>query len=301
MLFHEIYGKYYHTVARILTEAAEAPLSPRRVRQLVAENAFAESSLSIPDALLSGKWPLLDGDGRSVLRRSPQTGITLLEKQWLKALLSDPRIALFDPDTRGLEEVEPLFDSRRIFWFDRYADADPWEDSHYIAMFRSLRTAIREKRWVSLGYDSGKGKRLYVRALPLRMDYSEKDDKFRVRIHTDRGPMTLNVARVRDCELLSPAKVDYTFCDPENRLLLLELTDARNTLERVLLHFSHLKKETIRLEAGKYQLKLWYAPEDEREMLIRVLSFGPTVKVLAPEEFRSQVRGRLRKQTSLLP
>lgn len=301
MLFHEIYGKYFQTVAEILREATEGEISPRRIRQIAAEKAFAESTMTIPDALTSGKWPLLDENGQSVLRNPPEMGITLLEKRWLKSLLLDPRIALFAPPTEGLEAVPPLYDPGQIVWFDRYADGDPYEDSRYIACFRMLCTAIREKFWVGLRYDSGKGKQICVRALPLRMDYSEKDDKFRVRIHTDRGPMTLNVARIRDCERGPAARAEYAFSDPENRILTLELTDRRNTLERVMLHFSHLKKETIRLEEDRYLLKLWYAPEDEREMLIRVLSFGPTVKVLAPENFASLVRERIRKQQNISP
>lgn len=299
MLFHEIYGKYFRTVAAILREASDGELDIRRIRQIVSENAFAESTMTIPDALTTGKWPLLDEGGMSVLLNPPEMGITLLEKRWLKSLLSDPRIALFDVPAEGLEGVDPLYDPERIVWFDRYADGDPYTDAQYIHCFRSLCTAIREKQWVSLNYESAKGKRQYLRALPHRMDYSEKDDKFRLRIHTDTGPMTLNVARIRECELRGATKGSYTFTDPENRLLVLELTDRRNTLERTMLHFSHLRKETIRLDDDRYLLKLWYSPEDEREMLIRVLSFGPMVKVLAPDSFVSLVRARIRRQQNL--
>lgn len=299
MLFHEIYGKYFQTVAAVLREAAEAELSSHRIRQIVAENAFAESTLVIPDALSDGTWPLLDEGGMSVLLNPPEMGITTLEKRWLKSLLLDPRIALFEINAEGLEDVAPLYDPRKIVWFDRYTDADPYTDPGYIAIFRTLCTAIRETRWVSLCYDSAKGKRSCLRALPQRLEFSEKDDKFRLRAHTDRGPMVLNIARIAGCELQGAAKGSYPFAEPENRLLVLELTDRRNALERVMLHFSHLKKETIRLEENQYLLKLWYSPEDEREMLIRVLSFGPMVKVLEPEGFVSLVRARIRKQQNL--
>ena len=299
MLFHEIYGIYFRTVAAVLQEAGEGELSPGRIRQIVAEKAFGESTLTIPDALLTGKWPLLDENGRSVLLHAPQMGITALEKRWLKSLLCDPRIALFDPPAEGLEDVEPLYDPGQIVWFDRYADADPYTDPAYIARFRSLCAAIRENRWVRVCYESAKGKQISLRVLPLRMDYSEKDDKFRLRARTAGGTVTLNAARIRELELQDTDSRTYAFHDPENRLLVLELTDRRNALERVMLHFSHLKKETIRLEEDRYLVKLWYSPEDETEMLIRVLSFGPAVKVAEPAEFVSQVRARIRKQLSL--
>lgn len=73
------------------------------------EKAFAESVLSIPVALQSGAWPLLDSDFHTILREKPTMPLTTLQKRWLKAILSDPRIALFDPDTSGLEDVEPLY------------------------------------------------------------------------------------------------------------------------------------------------------------------------------------------------
>jgi len=299
MLFHEIYGTYYQTVAKILREAATEPLTPRRLRQIVAENAFAESTMFIPDALESGKWPLLGEDGKSLLLAPPEMGITELEKRWLKALLLDPRIALFQPDCAGLEDVEPLYDPAKIRWFDRYADGDPYTDPCYIACFRAFAAAIREKRWMNIRYESARGKQLHMRILPLRMEYSEKDDKFRLRAMVSRGDITVNLSRIREWNPGAQAQLSYTLPQPQSRLLVLELTDNRNALERIMLHFSHLKKETIRLDENRYLLKLWYAPEDELEMLIRVLSFGPVVRVKAPEQFLNLIRARLRKQNNL--
>ena len=55
MLFHEIYGAYFHTVAVILTEAVNGTLSAKRLTDIVAREAFGESLLSIPAALQNGK------------------------------------------------------------------------------------------------------------------------------------------------------------------------------------------------------------------------------------------------------
>ena len=107
MLFSEIYGSYFNVVAAILSEAAENTLTTGKLTAIVQEKAFAESVLSIPAALQSGAWPLLDSGYHTVLRGKPTMPLTTLQKRWLKALLSDPRIALFDPDMRGLEDVEP--------------------------------------------------------------------------------------------------------------------------------------------------------------------------------------------------
>lgn len=109
MLFSEIYGSYFNVVAAVLSEAAENTLTTGKLTAIVQEKAFAESVLSIPAALQSGAWPLLDSGYHMVLRGKPTMPLTTLQKRWLKALLSDPRIALFDPDMRGLEDVEPLY------------------------------------------------------------------------------------------------------------------------------------------------------------------------------------------------
>ena len=102
MLFSEIYGSYFNVVAAVLTEATEKTLTAGKLTSIVQEKAFAESVLSIPVALQSGAWPLLDSDFHTILREKPTMPLTTLQKRWLKAILSDPRIALFDPDTSGV-------------------------------------------------------------------------------------------------------------------------------------------------------------------------------------------------------
>ena len=63
MLFHEIYGYYYQTVAAILDLAVNGELNDRRLAGIVSEKAFGESALVIPQSLKDGTWPLLDEDG----------------------------------------------------------------------------------------------------------------------------------------------------------------------------------------------------------------------------------------------
>ena len=48
-----------------------------------------------------------------------------------------------------------------------------------------------------------------------------------------------------------------------------------------------------------YRIKLYYELADETELLIRVLSFGPVLKVVFPEDFRNRLRQRLENQKKL--
>ena len=81
--------------------------------------------------------------------------------------------------------------------------------------------------------------------------------------------------------------------------VVFELYDERNALERAMLHFSHLEKETEKLGEGKYRVKLLYEQEDETEILIRLLSFGPVIKVLSPQSLIDQIIKRIEKQEKL--
>ena len=297
MLFSEIYGSYFHVVAAVLAEAAEGGLTDRRLTALVQEKAFAESALSIPASLKSGDWPLLDERLHSVLHHKPTMPLTTLQKRWLKALLSDPRIALFQPDTTGLEDVEPLYAQNTFVLFDRYADGDPYEDPNYAACFRLILNAIRDKRMLRLQFRGHTGSWHSFVCTPHQLEYSAKDDKFRLLATGNRQLNTVNLARIQSCELLGtydPKAVTY----PQRRLneLVLLLHDERNALERVLLHFSHLEKETLKLDDKLYQIKLRYDEDDETELLIRVLSFGPVLEVKAPDVFRKQMRDRIQAQ-----
>lgn len=299
MLFSEVYGSYFRVVAAVLSEAAEKTLTAEKLTAIVQEKAFAESVLSIPAALRSGAWPLLDRNYRTVLRETPTMPLTTLQKRWMKALLSDPRIALFEPDVSGLEEVEPLYAQDAFVLFDQYADGDPYSDPNYIHCFRTVLRAIREHRRMRLRFHGHTGIRHSVVCAPYRIEYSEKDNKFRVLAVGARRSNTVNLARVRSCELLEaydPAALTI----PEEPLqeLTLLLRDERNGLERVLLHFSHFEKETQKLNELLYRITLRYDKDDETELLIRVLSFGPVLEVTSPDTFRQLLKTRIQKQLS---
>ncbi len=77
---------------------------------------------------------------------------------------------------------------------------------------------------------------------------------------------------------------------------MLEINDERSTMVRALLHFSDLEKETEKLNEVHYLLTVYYDKSEETEMVFRVLSFGPTVKVREPESFVELIKEKLREQ-----
>lgn len=300
MLFSEVYGAYYDVLSRILAQAVDGTLTRQTMYAVIRARGFEESVLTIPQNLADQTWPLVREDLTTPLAHKPVAPLTMMEKRWMKALLADPRIRLFDPPAEGLEDVTPLYPADALVYFDRYLDGDPFEDPEYIRHFRTVLTGLREKRWMQVRFTGRNGTEHCWRFVPHRMEYSAKDDKFRVIMGSRRSVITINLARIRDCTLLEPcAPEDTSLKSPEQGTLILELTDERNALERCMLHFSHLEKETERLDENHYRLTLRYDMGDETEMLIRVLSFGPLLKVISPEHFRNKLHSRIEKQKKL--
>ena len=296
MLFSEVYGTYFRCIAAIVDKAAGGSLTKEEMDTIIREKGFEESIFSIPQNLLDQTWPLVKADLTTPLNKTNQP-LTTLQKRWLKALLADPRIRLFDPPADGLEDVAPLYPVDAVVYVDRYTDGDPFQDPAYISHFRTVLRALREKRWLKIEFAGRNGMPHFWRCIPYKLEYSPKDDKFRLITGNNRTALSINLSRIVSCTLLEP-------CTPEEyhprtmrkQNLVLELTDERNALERCLLHFSHLEKETERIGENRSRITLRYEKEDETELLIRVLSFGPVLKVLSPERFKNQLRHRIRKQ-----
>lgn len=295
MLFSEIYGKYYQTVAAILQEAMEGTLTRKQLNQIVQREAFGESLMTIPDALLSGQWKLLNKEMETPLASPPQMPLTTLQKRWLKALLQDPRIRLFEVDDTGLEDVEPLFRQEWLVYYDRYTDGDLFDNPAYINNFRTIRRALQEKKQLEVSFVDGKGGFHRTTVSPCYLEYSEKDDRFRLAAEGFR-PWIINLSRIRECRILDQGAYRTGQVFRNDQSVTLELTDERNTLERVMLHFSHLEKEAKKLDETHYQITLHYDRKDETEILIRVLSFGPMLRVTAPNTFQERIQDRLKKQ-----
>lgn len=320
MLFHEIYSSYYIAVSSILKEAVRGTLTGKKLNALVREHAFGESLLTIPDGLKGEKWRLIHQDLSTPLEEEPSMPLTILEKRWMKALLLDPRIRLFMPDIAGLEgigfegigleeiglggiglkeigleDVEPLFTPDMIVYYDRYSDGDDYENPEYIRRFRTILQALQEEQDIFVSFESRLHAKPQLVVTPHYLEYSEKDDRFRLVAAGHRRRWVINLSRITACE---PAHRNdrVQLKEAPAKTVTFELEDRRNAMERVLLHFSHLEKETKRLDDRRYRVTLKYDSQDETEMVIRILSFGSAIRVTEPDSFVALIRERIRKQ-----
>ncbi len=320
-LFSEIYSCYYTVVAKILNTAFNNPLTKADITEIIDSNAFSESAFYILPKLLEGDWKLLKNTGDkyiSMLGENVILPLTSLQKSWLKSLLSDKRIALFLKDEQieflkeYLANIDPLFDINDFYYYDTYSDGDPYHQKAYIENFRAVLAALKTKTIITISFESGKRGSINGSYLPIKIEYSSKDDKFRVHAFKIRyGKIvtnaTINMSRIYKVEiskesfqgtLPSDNYVDKNKC---NDPVIIEISKERNAVERCMLHFANFEKRTEYDETtDKYISYIYYNLQDETELLIRILSFGPVIRVLGPERFLAQIKERVKKQSELL-
>ena len=310
MLFSEIYSAYYNTVASIISCSQQGKLDSDLLFKIVKESAFPESFMTIGSALETGKWPLVKKDYSTNIQNIPTMPLSVLQKRWLKALCNDKRIRLFVSDEvlerlkNQLQDVEALFNENDYYLYDKYSDGDPYDDPDYIKNFRTVLEAIHQKKTISVEYTGRFGQQKRFICAPYKIEYSEKDDKFRIISKVKNRHSILNIARINSCELTDNSKVDDISEEdlPDNRRtsVILEIYDERKAMERVMLAFAHFEKSAVQISDDVYQLTLNYDSFDETELVVRVLSFGPMVKVLEPESFRNLIQERISKQIELM-
>lgn len=320
-LFSEIYSCYFNVVGKILSTASEKTLLKSDINKIIEDNAFSESALYILPRLIEGQWDLLgntENGCESKLHNKVKRPITMLEKSWIKALLSDKRIALFLKDDQiefletYLKDVEALFETEDFYYYDTFSDGDDYENKEYIKNFRTILKAVKDKKIIIISFESGKGERVSGNYLPYKIEYSNKDDKFRVHVIRIRyGKVitiaTINIARIIKIESSKEEiNIDMNFnkYEEQNKCIdpvIIEISKERNAVERCMLHFANFQKHTeYDEENDKYLSYIYYDKKDEIELLIRILSFGPVIKVLGPDSFLELVRERVKKQMEIM-
>ncbi|MBQ8942335.1 MAG: WYL domain-containing protein [Firmicutes bacterium] len=317
-IFSEIYGAYFRIVSEVLSKQAA---SENVINDIIIKNGFADSVLFVPQKLLpqddNSDWGLLrkkDGKLISVLSHKPVQIMTALQKMWLKAILSDPRIRLFMTDEeiskldKKLDGVKPLFTDRHFHFTDRYGDGDDYSSEEYIQHFRMVLKAAKERKILDIQFTSGHGKLMRGCYLPVKIEYSPKNDKFRTYC------FLLKNGEVKKSGIMNIGRIDFisetgqvweNAVDmgdfPQKSHVDIKVTAERNAVERFMMEFASFKKQTDRdLETGECKIRLWYDNQNETEVLIRLLSFGPVLEILGPDGFRKQAAERVKKQYGLL-
>lgn len=311
-LFSELYGCYYQAVKKILKKA-KFGISEQEMKTISDKTAFAESSFYILPKLLHGNWNLLTKKENlyySKIKKDIPCYLTTLQEMFIKSLLNDRKIRLFLTDSQiqeikeQLNDIDPLFSADDFHYFDQFRGGDPYEDTLYIKHFRIIHKALCEHKCLNILYKNNITMQLY---LPKYLEYSAKDDKFRlyaIRLGKKRGnhQVILNLALIKEVTQSDDGTQNFFPKDSFRREKVVFLIfKERNALERCTLQFSNYKKQIRYLENKNcYECTMYYDKADEKEIIIRLLSFGPLIQIIAPDNFVGIIKKRVAKQHRLL-
>ncbi len=313
-LFHEIYGQYFAIAERVLQQL---PMNKNEIQQVIEENGYGETLFHFADAFFNEEdaWHLVKKDKecyRSILHQLPKRPVTLLEKQWLKTILQDDKIALFLTEaeqiylSNQLQEVSVLFGPEDIEYYDQFQTDDRFHNTKYQRTIHLLIAGIQKKLYLEIEYQ-GLDNQVNVthQIKPDKIEYSHKNNKFRLKAkrQTKKNKWEnclLNISEIQTVRLLKQHFENNSVQSMVEKSITCLLKDQRDTLERATFHFSNYRKVTQKLEGdAMYQLTIFYLAQDETELLIQILSFGPFLKVTAPNRFIQQIQYRLRKQREM--
>lgn len=313
-LFSEIYNCYYQVLKSIL--AKQKYITSNDLSAHIQMLGYEESALFIVPKLVSGEWNLLkqeDGTFFSKVGSNFYVPLTTLQTSFLKAILFDEKIQLFLDEIqinylqKLFADVTPLWTPENFYYYDRFLDKDDFSNSAYKQNFRALVTAIKHKQHVDILYHSRTGKRNRHWYVPCRLEYSMKNDKFRLLALENRHSKcpkieTINLNRIEKITLLDKYEkkrpninklIKHSYYKEPVHLII---KNERNALERTMLQFANYEKNTKKIDENTYECFIYYNKNAETELLIEILSFGPMVQVVGNAHFLNLIRERLKKQ-----
>lgn len=332
-LFDEVKNRYFHIVFDVLNACKEG-ISRKDILKIVDEKEFQEKVIGKGFQTFEGLllneyeenenfnllkeenglyYPSIKGNKKCAV----PIRLTNIEKYWLKNLLNEEFIQLILSDTTisklksALEEVDcpntnEIIDTTNKSILPAIEDFDKYKTN-----FRILIKAILEGSIIKYCNVDRFGKEYCdKRALPVRIEYSVKDERFRVSIYSldDNRPIMANILSLSNIEI--EENQDLSFDREavirqvhESRYskepIILELIDERAAMERCFMSFSELERFSRCIGENKYEMKLYYYTFEEEEIIRKILAIGPYVKVISPQNIREEVIRRIRKALGL--
>lgn len=318
-IFSEVYNCYFQVIKSLIERKSRISKSELDFR--IKDSGFEESLFYLFPKLTDGEWGFYEKDGadtfKSRLSEDFYVPLTDLQKSYLKAILTDDKIRLFFDDDEidrinaALGDAEPLYMPDDFYYYDRFADKDDYTAPGYRKHFQAIVRGIKKREYLDIEYESRTGQRVHHNYLPCRLEYSIKNDRFRllaVDRHALRNPRVemLNLNRIKK---IIPSNETAERMPDINRALQrsyykeparIIIKNSRNALERAMLQFANYDKRTRRLDGDTYECLIYYNKRTETELLIEVLSFGPMLRVVGSEDFLELVKERLSRQRRLL-
>ena len=192
----------------------------------------------------------------------------------------------------------------------KFSNGDDYSNISYKSNFLYVLKAIQNKKVLLIDYTTSKNKRVIGYFQPLRLEYSLKNDKFRLftaKLHNNEFKYyILNISGINNVSVSNKSWVDSVsisgFFKFRKSLepITVKVINERNGINRFMMEFACYEKYTeYDNQNDTITSQIWYDTQTETELLIRLLSFGPVLEIVSPKKVREQAKQRIKKQFEL--
>ena len=238
------------------------------------------------------------------------------EIQWLNNILNSPKARLFLSEgeigalLKKYAVNEKMFDIYKVNCFNLHREnCGFYETKRSSEIFSEILKAIKEKKKIKIKYDSIYEKKEYNEIYcPLGIEYSKRDDTFRIITACGKDFFVLNLERILECKIIDKSfkKEKYKNIieqsrDSQKRKITIKFADKKNVPDRILTEFAPFKKVCVfDKKTQTYIMELWYDETDTFEIAIRILSYGRSVFIVTDEGYvRARVCENIKMQKEL--
>jgi len=268
-----------------------------------------------PSAGMSGQCINANGAGTG-MSGTPREKSELAEKASTEALAVFFQKAPFEAEALPMEKIN---------YFDRYNIKDlrtGFQSTGYtqtrseeeIRQLRTIYRAMRSGRKLRIRYKNWKDEERDVTCSPAWIEYSARDNIFRVWYcdSNRRKVMKINVPRILELEPVQndgfdlrseQEKAEEAVREKMKTICVEFYRGVRNLPDRILTEFSLWPKECeYDIHSGKFTMTLHYPVFDEKEILIRLMGYGPYIKIIRDDGgfILKELKKRIRIQRDLI-
>lgn len=138
------------------------------------------------------------------------------------------------------------------------------------------------------------------------LEYSNKDDKFRIYYKKENSVSVYNLERINSVEILSDGynrnlaeKSIKNYILNQRKEITLEFANVKNIPDRLLTEFTPWEKLCTRLD-DRYNVTIKYDKQDSLEIVTRLLPYGKNIKILNDTgNVKAELENRIKKQLSM--
>lgn len=310
-LFNPLYSTYYLAIRNILETYItnnKQPLSNDTITKLIKKSAYIEAPGELSDLIFNKSetttiFKAIQNKVSSPINHIPDFPLTTIELRFLAAILHDKRVKMFisseviDELQKSLKGVTPLWEPDDIKYFDQNKDGDDFDNKDYVILFQTILNAINHKKYIHLIYGRKNNSDIFT---PTHLDYSQKDNAFRLFVKELKYP--INLENIKSIEITEekPKKTEELTVYETLKVEIFDDTSRKYHFNRAIRMFSSFKKTCKKTEKRViFELTVDYDKSDESEIIIKILMFGSNIKVLAPNSVAAAVQERINKQKML--